>query len=158
MFQHGQVKARQPTQAFNPGQEAAGGNGFALRVQQASEDFAVENVLRCSAFNHRLEVQLHLALVEGCVDPGAPLVQPLGRQAVEVIDPRPGLAWVALCLGQGLIRTAKYVAGRFPLLECGQPQVSHWRAVGGARLAKVVQAGAEFAGQLVGILTRQARR
>ncbi|MOA16999.1 hypothetical protein D3C78_1372350 [compost metagenome] len=110
VFEHGQVKPRGPAEAFDPGQEVPGGNGFALRVEQACQYLVMQQLPGVGALHHRLEVQLHLAMGQGVVDPGAPVMLGLVRCSVGPGQVYPWPLRLSLCLGQGLIETQPYIA------------------------------------------------
>ena len=63
LFEHRQVQARGPAETFYPGQEAPGGDGRGLRVEQTREDLVVEDALGVQAVHHRLEIEQQAAPV-----------------------------------------------------------------------------------------------
>ncbi len=156
VFEHRQVEAGGPAQALYPGQEAAGGDGFALGVEQASEDLVVQQAAGVGALHHGLEVELQFAFVEGLVDPAAPVVQALAGVGLEVVEALPVARGVALGLSQGLVGTGEDVGRVLSGAEGGDAQVGHRGAVAGAGGAQVFQGGTEHLGEAVGAVALKA--
>ena len=152
VFEHGQVEASGPAQAFDPGQEAPGSNRLTLRVKQARQHLVMQQLAAIGTLCDRLEIQLQLAFVQCVVDPGTPIVQALGRLCVVIVQAYPVTARIVLCLRQGLVGAADDLAGVFARAESGNAHMGHWLAVTGTGLAQAFQAAVQLTGEQVGFL------
>ncbi len=152
LFEHRQVQARGPAETFYPGQEAPGGDGRGLRVEQAREDLVVEDALGVQAVHHRLEIEQQAALRQGLVDPVVPVLAIVERRERGAVLARPGLGGLAFGLGQGLVGTGQEIRGRVAFGERADTEIGDRREIAGTGAGKVLQAFAEFLGQAFGLL------
>lgn len=152
LFEHRQVQARGPAETFYPGQEAPGGDGRGLRVEQTREDLVVEDALGVQAVHHRLEIEQQAALRQGLVDPVVPVLAIVERRERGAVLARPGLGGLAFGLGQGLVGTGQEIRGRVAFGERADTEIGDRREIAGTGASKVLQAFAEFLGQAFGLL------
>ena len=154
LFEHRQVQARGPAETFYPGQEAPGGDGRGLRVEQTREDLVVEDALGVQAVHHRLEIEQQAALRQGLVDPVVPVLAIVERRERGAVLARPGLGGLAFGLGQGLVGTGQEIRGRVAFGERADTEIGDRREIAGTGAGKVLQAFAEFLGQAFGMGAR----
>ncbi|MCY1363804.1 hypothetical protein D9M69_505830 [compost metagenome] len=156
-FEHRQVEPSRPAETLDPRQEMPCGNRFALRVEQACEYFVMQHLAGVGALHDGLKVQLHFAMGQGVVDPGAPVVLGVIGCRVTMAQMNPGAFGMLAGLCQRLIKAQENGADRLTGAVGDNAQMGDRHAIAGAGQAQVLQADADIGGQARGTFSIQTR-